>query len=569
MTARENPQTMNALRQTTLTVLALGALAAGGCGGSETSNEQTAIKALDINAQPRDKVKDGGTLHWAIEQFSTQWNYNHVNGPEASTSAVISGLMPGTFLADEKGRISPDRNYVLSWKLETKPRQVVTYELNPKARWSDGKPITWRDYSAQWKALRSPNGPFQIASSTGYERIASVERGRDDHEVVVTYARPFGEWQGNFSPLYPAEYNSDPKKFSSGYLSKIPVTAGPFKLGEIDQTAKIVTLVRDPKWWGPRAKLDRIVFRALEVDAAINAFANGEVDIADVGPNPSNFKRASRRRDGAVREAGGPDFRHITMNGTSPLLRDGAVRKAIAMAINREAIARADLTGLNWPARTMGNHFLVNTQEGYRDNSGEVGRFDPAKARQLLDQAGWKLSGAFRRKAGKTLALRFVIPTGIQVSRNEGELVQAMLKDVGVKLDIRPVPSDDFFDKFIIPGNFDLVPFSWIGTAFPISSAVSIYEKPVRDANGELQIQQNFARVGADRIDDLMSRAQEELDPDKARELLNQADELIWREVHSLILYQRPSITAVDAKLANFGSFGFKTPVYPDVGFVE
>jgi peptide/nickel transport system substrate-binding protein len=559
------------MKRLALVAGALAALAASGCGSSNTSgNNQTAIKAADINPQPRDKVKDGGTLRISVDQFSTQWNYNQVNGPEASTAVVVGGVMPDISTSDAKGDVFPDPNYVKSWKVTAKkPRQVVTYELNPKARWSDGKPITWKDFEAQWKALRSANGPYQIASSTGYDRMASVARGRNDYEVVVTYARPFGEWQSMFAPLYPAEYNSDPKKFNSGYLSKIPVTAGPFKLGSIDQTAKTVTMVRDPKWWGARPKLDRIITRALEVDAAINAYANGEVDVADVGPSPSNYKRAARRPDGAIREAAGPDFRHITINGTSPFLSDVNVRKAIAMGINRDAIARADLTGLNWPARTMGNHFLVNTQVGYRDNSDGVGHFDPAKARQLLDQAGWKTSGTFRRKNGKTLELRFVIPTGIQESRNEGELVQAMLRDIGVKVDIRPVPSDDFFDKYIIPGNYDLVPFSWIGTPFPISSAVSIYAKPVKDAKGQLQIQQNFARVGSKQIDDLMARALAELNPTKARDLINQADKLVWDEVHSVILYQRPGIIAVTAKLANYGSFGFQTPDYTAMGFMK
>src|SRR5919202_6414225 len=387
---------MNAYRAVALAVLALAAVAAGGCGGgSGTSNEQTAIKAVDINAQPRDKVADGGTLRWAIEQFSTQWNYNQVNGPESSTAAVIDGLMPHTFEADEKANLTPDKNYVLSWKLTTKPRQVVTYRLNPKARWSDGKPVTWRDYEAQWKALRSATGPFQIASSTGYERIASVKPGRDPYEVVVTFARRYGEWQGLFGLLYPDATNSDPKRFNGGWLNRIPVTAGPFKLGKIDQTAKTITIVRDPKWWGPPAKLDAIAFRALSSDAAINAFASGEIDVADVGPDPSHYKRVRDVPGASVREAAGPDFRHLTFNGTSPVLSDASVRRAIAMAINRDALVKADLTGLNWPARTMNNHFFVNTQTGYRDNAGQVGHFDPAAARRLLDQAGWTRSGAF------------------------------------------------------------------------------------------------------------------------------------------------------------------------------
>ena len=151
------------------------------------------------------------------------------------------------------------------------------------------------------------------------------------------------------------------------------------------------------------------------------------------------------------------------------------------MSINRNAINKADLTGLPWPAETMDNHFLVNTQAGYKDNAGTVGQYDPEKAKQMLDAAGWKQgSGGFRTKGGKTLDLRFVIPSASPATKQEGELTQAMLKDVGVKLDVHTVPSDDFFDKYVIPGNFDITPFSWLGTPFPISSAQSIYANPTR-----------------------------------------------------------------------------------------
>jgi peptide/nickel transport system substrate-binding protein len=561
---------LNAYRRVALLGLLVAGLATGACGESEAPPKKpTAVKAVDVNPVPRDRLERGGTLRWAESQFSTQWNYHHLNGTQASTGVITGALMPGGFISDERAKLTVDPNYVLSARVTDTSPQVVTYRLNPKARWSDGKPITWRDYEAQWRALRGTDERYEISSSTGYERIGSVERGRDDHEVVVTFARRYGEWQGNFSPLYPAETNSDPETFNTGWLNKILVTAGPFKPDEIDRTTKTVTIVRDPKWWGEPAKLDRIVFRALESGAAINAFANGEVDVVDVGPNPSDYRRVTRVKGAAVREAGGPDFRHITINGTSSTLSDASVRRAIAMAINRVALARADLTGLNWPPRTMDNHFFVNTQEGYRNNAGDVGRFNAERAKELLEQAGWKLSGTARQKGGRKLELRFVIPTGVQVSRQEAELVQAMLRDVGVGVDIRTVPVDDFFDKYIIPGNFDLTPFSWLGTPFPISSAASIYGKPTKDKKGELQIQQNFARVGSEEIDRLMDQAQEELDLAKARDLLNQADALIWEQVHSLPLYQRPQITAVKSDLANMGSFGFKTTIYQDIGWTR
>ena len=553
------------------------------CGGSDSGSdsssnakptkqqEASATKQIDINEQPLDKVKQGGTIRWAVDQFSTQWNYNQLNGPEASTAQVLYGVMPYAFIADKTAKTSPNPEYLTSAKAETTDgKQVVTLEINPKAKWSDGTPITEKDFETQWTALKDPSGKYQIASSTGYDRIGSVKQGKDEREVIATFDKPFADWMSLWSPLYPAKYQDSPEHFNKGYLNKIPLTSGPFKVDKIDKSAKTVTMVPDPNWWGAKPKLDRIITRALELDAGVNAFVNGEVDVNLLPNDPASYKRAKSAKNGVIRVAGGPDFRHFTFNGTSPNLSDVNVRQAIAMAINRNAINKADLTGLPWPARTMDNHFLVNTQAGYKANAGTVGQYNPDKAKQMLDAAGWKQgSGGFRTKGGKTLELRFVIPTGVAASKQEGELTQAMLKDVGVKLDVRSVPSDDFFDKYVSTGNFDITPFSWLGTPFPISSAQSIYANPTKDANGELQIQQNFARVGSKEIDDLMDKAEETLDQNEAFDLINQADTLVWNEVHSITFYQRPQMNGVNKNLANVGSYGFAQPDYTKIGFMS
>jgi peptide/nickel transport system substrate-binding protein len=547
----------------------------GGGGGSASNakptknQEASAQKQIDINEQPLSKLKKGGTVRWAVDQFSTQWNYNQLNGPEASTADVLYGVMPYAFIADKTAKVAPNPDYVTSAKAtQTGGKQVVTIELNPKAKWSDGTPITEKDYETQWKALQGKSSAYQISSSTGYEQISSVKAGKDDHEVIATFSKPFADWMSLWSPLYPAKYQDTPSHFNKGYLSKIPLTGGPFKIEKIDSTAKTVSMVPDPNWWGNKPIVARIITRALELDAGVNAFVNGEVDVNLLPNDPSSYKRAASAKNGVVRVAGGPDFRHFTLNGTSPDLSDVKVRQAVAMAINRNAIVKADLTGLPWPAVTMDNHFLVNTQKGYQSNSGAVGQYNPDKAKQLLDQAGWKQSGAYRQKGGKTLDLRFVIPTGVAASKQEGELTQAMLKDVGIKLDINAVPSDDFFDKYVTPGNFDITPFAWLGTPFPVSSAQSIYANPTKDSKGELQIQQNFARVGSKQIDDLMSQAASTLDQNQAFALMNQADKLVWDEVHSIVMYQRPQMTGVNKNLANVGSWGFAQPDYTKIGFV-
>jgi peptide/nickel transport system substrate-binding protein len=561
-------------------VLVTAAALVAGCGSSSNDNnggadgssggDAAALKPSDMNPVARDQLKQGGVLNWGIDEYPAQLNYNQIDGTSEPSSHIIYALMPRPFRVDPAGKVTANTNYVTSAAVtSTSPTQVVTYKLNKDARWSDGKPITWRDYEAEWKALRDPGGKFKIASATGYERISSISRGADDYEFTATFAKPFGEWQALFDPLYPAATNSDPKRFDTDYKTGFPVTGGAFRVKKVDQSGKTITVERDPKWWGEKPVLDTIVFRSLSDDAIPGAFANGEIDYALAQNDAATYRRITGVAGGEAREAGGPDFRHFTLNGTGAILKDLKVRQAVAMAINRDVIAKADLTGLNWPTRTMGNHFLVNTQDGYKDNSGAVGKFDPAKARTLLDQAGWTLSGNVRKKGGKTLTLRFVIPSGVTTSRQESELVQKMFQDVGIKLNVQTVPSDDFFEKYVIPGNYDITPFAWIGTPFPISSATSIYGNPTKDSKGELQVQQNYARTGSKQIDDLMTKAEESTDRTTAIGFINQADTQLWNAVHSIIMYQRPQITAAKSTLANLGSKGLAYDVYEDIGFTK
>jgi peptide/nickel transport system substrate-binding protein len=538
----------------------------GGGGGGPGDDEVSAVKAFDINPRPRDQVKDGGTLRWGINEFPTQWNRNHVDGNLATAAVISNAVLPTPFRSDEKAEITADHDYLLDADVTARsPRQVVTYTLNPKAKWSDGKPITWADYQAQWQALNGKNPAFHIVTSTGYQDIEKVERGKDDYQVVVTFAKPFGDWHSLFGPLLPASTNRSPEAFNTAWLNRIPVTAGPFRFKGFDQTAKTITLVRDDRWWGERAKLDQIIYRSSEQDSLVGAFSNGELDIADVGPSAPDYTRAKNTPGAQVRQAAGPDFRHITFNGSSEPLKDLRVRQAIQLGINRQAIAQSDLQGLDWPITLLNNHFFMNTQDGYQDNAGALGAYDPARARRLLDEAGWKQAGAVRQKDGKPLALRFVVPSGIQISKSEGELVQSMLAQIGVKVSIQAVPGDDYFTKYVIPGNFDLTPFAYIGTPFPVSSSYGIY---ANSPNGQTW-NANFGRTGSAEIDAAMSEAAQSLDTAEARAEANTADRLIWQLVNVLPLYQRPQNVATRESLANIGARGFYDLRYQDIGFTR
>lgn len=538
-----------------------------GCGGSggPPPGRVSAVAAYDIGPAPRSAVRDGGTLRLATTEFRTQWNLWHLGGADLDAGNLLRAVMPFLFRSDEHGRVTPDPDYLTSARLTRRtPKQVVTYDIDPRATWSDGTPIGYRDFRALWRACAGTDRDFQATASAGYRSIESVRRGRGERQVVVTFTRPFGEWRSLFSPLYPAKGIGTPAAWDTAWLGAIPISAGPFRLGRIDRVTQTIMLVRDPHWWGDRPKLDRVVFRRLDRDALPGAFAAGEIDAFDAGADAVAYRRARAVSGASIRRAAGPDFTQITFNGASPMLSDAAVRRAVAMAVDRSVLARSALAGLGWPVRTLDDHVYLNGQPGYRDNAGRVGAYDPASAARALDRAGWRRSGRWRRVNGREAALRYVFPASAVDGRRSGELVQAMLRRVGVRVVLRPVPDDAFFDRYLVPGDFDLAPFSWIGTPFPVADMTSVYGRP---RGGD--IGQNVARIGSRRLDALLARAAADLDPVRARREANAADVLIWRSVHSLTLYQRPQIVPARSSLANWGAFGFRDPVWTDVGFTH
>ncbi|MGP3960642.1 ABC transporter family substrate-binding protein [Nonomuraea sp. 3N208] len=557
--------------------IAVLAMAVAACGGGGSDNKQpnaaqssqaqqqmAETPAISVNPVAYEQVKDGGTLTLPVGQWPSQWNPNHVDGNQADTAEMLDPILPQLLVSDEKANFTANPDYVTDVKNDmSSGKQVVTYTLNDKAVWSDGTPITWKDLEAAWKANSGENKKFKPASTDGWDRIESVTKGDSDKVAVITFAKPYPEWEGLFarSPhLIPAKHMETPEAYDKDYLQKVPVTAGPFKVEKIDEATKTLTLVRDDKWWGKKAKLDKVIFRTIETPAAqVNAFANGELDAVEIPPgSPADLKRAKEVPNVDIRKALSPNWRHITVNNQSEFLKDKSVRQAVQYAINRDVITQSDLKDMEWPIQTLGNHIFMNNHKGYVDNSGDLGKYNLEKAKQLLDAAGWKQEGEYRKKDGKEFSLGFVVPAGVPYAKTEGELTQAMLKEAGIKLEIRPVPDDKFFTDYIIKGDFDLVPFSWIGDPQPVGFLAQGFKTGSES---------NFPKGSDPAVDAAIEAAVGEMDPAKAIELANAADKLVWDMVHTIPLYQRPDIMATKKTLANYGAEGYKSYDFAQIGF--
>lgn len=174
-------------------------------------------------------------------------------------------------------------------------------------------------------------------------------------------------------------------------------------------------------------------------------------------------------------------------------------------------------------------------------------------------------------KDGKALTLRFVLPSGpgTEPLRTVGDRIRRMLDKIGIRTEITKVAEDSFFKDHIASGHYDLALYSWPASAYPATDARPIYAKPEPATDGSLLVEQNYTRVGTDRIDQLFDQALSELDEGAARELMKQADARIWAAAASIPLYQRPELVAAKRELVNAGAFGFSTPRYQDIGFVK
>ncbi|MEU0025506.1 ABC transporter family substrate-binding protein [Streptomyces sp. NPDC006335] len=729
-----------------LTAGALAVTALSGCSSDEKTSKPLAEQ--DIAPAARDQVADGGTLHWAVDAVPETLNTFQADA-DATTTTVAQAVLPSMYRLDANGRPQVNPDYLESAKVvETEPRQVVLYKLNQQAVWSDGREIGAADFAAQWRALSGKDSAYWTARNAGYERIEKIERGVDDLEVRVTFARPYADWRSLFSPLYPKDVMGTPDSFNDSARKKLKITAGPFQVKKVDRKEDEVTLARNPRWWGHPAKLDEIVLRAVPRDERTAALAAGAIELAEIDPEAldriglaaragaktggspvagpggvparrsGNLEAADALRSWAeahgddeeaddeelsarqkerralaayrreqaalkgfeVRRSLEPAYTQLALNGASGPLADERVRRAVARALDRKALAGAVLSPLGLPAVPVGSHLALSGQDAYADNSGALGGQDAKEARALLADAGWvpggpvdkekkkgdKAAGAEGEKAGrdsggekagrdsegekagrdsekgddgtyivgeddksddkdpkdhreggagprhlaqdgkqyanklrqggapgayapkgtaapadaatkvlakngKALALRFVLPSGpgSQTLRTVAGRISAMLEKVGIRTEISKVSDESYFKDHIASGQYDLALYSWPASAFPATDARPIFAKPVPAADGSLNVEQNYTRVGTDQVDQLFDQAVGTLDEGKSRSLIRKADSRIWAAAGSIPLYQRPQLTAAKKNVVNAGSFGFQTPVYEDMGFLK
>jgi peptide/nickel transport system substrate-binding protein len=542
-----------------VTLVACGGSPGSGGNGGGGDTATSLAGQTQYNPQPYDKIKDGGTLTTALSEISPQWNTFQGNATAYSLN-VWNWYNPvlTTFSSDGKPAFNPD--YLTDVKPETVNGNTrITYTINPKATYNDGSPIDWTAFEATWKANNARDKAYIVNSSDGYNRIASVSKGVDDRQAIVTFNGVNVWWPAIFgSLLNPKALN--PEVFNKGYIDNPHPEwgAGPYTVQKFDKQNGTVIFTRNPKWWGKAGKLDSRIFLAMEDTASINAFKNGQIDATGVG---------TKDRLAQVQGMSGIDIRKgislqndlFTLNSKSPILADPQVRKAVFEGIDRKQIAAITFQGLNFTETLPGSLTLFSFQDGYRDNFSQAVTFNVAKAKQDLEAAGWTAGpDGMRSKGGQPLEFSYVNTGDDPVGKAIAGAMVAMLKNVGAKLDIRQVPSSDF-SSIITGRKFDMF-YSAVVQNDPFGMAY-ICQLYCSDSQLNLSGTNDPAFDPQVKSVNTLPTAQEQFA--KGAEVEAQA----FKTYGIMPTLTLPAITAVKQGLANYGSGRFFSTTPENIGW--
>ena len=539
---------MSAHRRTlkALPVALVLSLAAAACGGGGDGG--TAQPEKSGSSSPA-AVKTGGSITYAADQEPTGFNPNTSKDSGTSVVNVVQGVLPSAFKTHPDFSVQLDKDVMESAELTSESPQTIVYKIKQSAKWSDGVPVSAKDFTLFWTAQNATNDKFDVATNTGYEDIASVTGSDNDKTVTVVYKNTFADWKSLFSlmpPAHIAEANPAGVEagWNTGFDKGIPVSAGPFKIGDYKPTDSL-TLVRNDAYGGPKAPLDSVVFRFLpESTTQPDALRNNEVQL--IYPQPQlDLVSQVEGIPGVKSETNfGLSFEHLDFNFQTPGLDDIAVRRAIALGTDREAILKRTVAQFSDEAKVLGNRIYVNNQKEYVDNGTQYAKADVAGATKLLEDAGYaKGANGIYAKGGKPLSFRFSTTSGNALRETQGELFKSQMQAIGVDIKIDNSPSKVLFGERLPKGNFDIANFAWVATPFATSN------KSIYSTGGG----QNYGKYGNPAVDKMFTEGNTILDDAKRAETFNKIDKALWDDMVTIPLYQKPTFIAYSDKYANVG----------------
>jgi peptide/nickel transport system substrate-binding protein len=444
---------------------------------------------------------------------------------------------------------------------------AVTYEIDARAVWGDGTPVTTDDVVFTWEVGRSPISG--VAGQETYRRIRSIDQ-LSDKRFTLHVDRVTFDYAALALELLPAHlerkiFRANESEYRTRTLFETDPTNpglhyGPYRITAVRRGA-FITLEPNPKWWGEKVAFSRITIRAIEKTAALEAnLLSGSIDYiaGELGlalDQAIAFEARNKDRFNVFYKPG-LIYEHIDFNLDNPILALRDVRQALLLGIDREAISTQLFAGKQPVA-----HSNVSPLDAVF--SPDVPRYEyaPTRATQLLDDAGWRVmkKGIRHDANGTKLSIELMTTAGNRTRELVQQVIQSQLRQLGVEIRIRNQPARVFFGETISKRQFTgMAMYAWISSPESVPrSTLHSEEIPSADNGWSGQNASGFRNT---EVDQLLDTIEVELDAKKRKAMWARLQTIYAQELPVMPLYFRANAYIVPKWLTAVNPTGHQFP---------
>jgi peptide/nickel transport system substrate-binding protein len=430
---------------------------------------------------------------------------------------------------------------------------TITYHLHSGVRWQDGVPFTSKDVKFTWQAMM--NNANNVNERTGYEDVASVDTPNDT-TVVFHLKRKFAPFINTVFAESDSPVCIIPEHLLAKYpdlnhvpFNQQPIGTGPFKVVRWVRGDHI-ELVANDEYFRGKPKLRSIIVREIpDENTSVNALRSHDIDWI-FEASPDLYAQLKAIAGVEVRLLAQPQTLAMALNNARPPLNDIQVRRAIAYALDKQALVAKN---------TGGSAEVVWADQppyswAYEPN---VIRYphDLAKAKALLAEAGWTPgSDGMLRKNGQPLSLQLSYNVENVTRRQASVQVQAMLRQVGIDVQIKPYPANLFFATYgqggiMTNGKYDLAIFGWIAGYDPDDHSLFACDQIPRPGHPDGV---NYSRYCSKAMDSAQTAALSSYDQAIRKPAYSQIQKLIAQDAPVIYIWVPRQIQPINPAFKGF-----------------
>lgn len=372
----------------------------------------------------------GGTLTVGIEDDCKGFDPIKAGYLNAQARSIAMAVEERLFDMDAKGRLVPELGLSAT---PGKDGKSWTVKLRQGVSFHDGTPFNADAVVSHWERLLDPNSRFRGASTM--EAVAAVKKV-DAYTVRFQLRHPWLPFKDLLaSTNVIAAYIPSPKAVKEGIQDRAPVGTGPYRFKEWLPNDRLVVTKNPDYWQKGKPHLENVVFRTVpDMQTRFAGLKSGELDVI-LTDRGASVLQAKEDRGLKVYSSNASGAETVLFNTSRTPLNDVRVRQAIAHAWNQEFYIKASYKGTIPLARDPFGGTLACSDPGYPE-------YDPDKARRLLAEYG------------KPVSLELQV-TNTARGREFGEIIQRMLKEVGVTVTITPLALSQR-NKLVFAGEYQM-----------------------------------------------------------------------------------------------------------------